>query len=409
MNRKRTASLIAFFILLIAARLLQDTNHGSSYSPKAYGSRALLLLLQELGQPADVWRKPFDEITHSGTLVVIDPPQKPFFGKLHDWVSSGNTLVTFGATRATLSHFSTRLEDEQEADESEESDPSEIDQDESSSTSNEISLSKRLGNLATYATDSVRLTCAASYADFCKGIAEVSAFPIVLTEEQEQEVEILAYADLAPALIRIPVGQGEVFNVPSTELILNRNIDRFDNLRFAYQVITSSSKGENSPWSKILFDEFHHGFVEPGSGDAKHRSNALWLFVALFVAILVLAALSRAIRFGPPLPEAPRPPAGTAELAKALGLLAYQRQTVSMLPQYLTSWRTRLEKKYQVSARIDAQQLSEQLKTRGLISEEERPLLTQALEKLSQPAELDQFSAAHYVADLEDLLGDIRK
>lgn len=395
MNRKRTALLIAFFITLTTARLLQDTSRGSTYSPKEFGTKAILMLLEELGHTSGVWRRPFNELDFNGTLVVISPRSNPHFKKLHSWLFSGNTLITFGAAEETISYLKRNVSATLLSTEATDSEEEEEDK---------ITLSDRLGNLSISPLDPAELSCAHEFSELCLEATTISALPTLITEKSSSAMNVLAYADSAPALLHFKVGKGEVYIVPSADIILNRNIDRFDNLNFIYHVLTHRLGKDPTASRKIVFDEFHHGFIEAGTAEAKHRSHALWLFIGLLVSLLIFLALSRSIRFGPPLPETPRPPAGTAELAKALGLLAYQRETVSMLPNYISSWRVRLEKRFNISARIDEKLLSKKLAQRGIITEDEAPLLSEALEKLSQPALLTQAKVEHYIADLEDII-----
>lgn len=104
-------------ITLLAAPANNKLNSGSTYGRAPDGYGAWYAFMSERGTPVQRWRKPFEALANNKTA---KPPitlvrvyskltrQDVLFGKEHDWVKSGNTLIILGVWQpVTEAPFST--------------------------------------------------------------------------------------------------------------------------------------------------------------------------------------------------------------------------------------------------------------------------------------------------------------
>jgi hypothetical protein len=192
------------------------------------------------------------------------------------------------------------------------------------------------------------------------------------------------------------VGEGSVWLFADASLISNQFIDTQDNLRFLYQLLSSHDR--------ILFDEFHHGFVAPAAGSSEERVTSLFVVGGYLLLLLVVWVLSRAKRFGPPIPDREEPPAMSAEFATALGLLYAERGTTTVLSYYVASWARRVAQELRVPVSLPVNELIELLATRGVISAVTARGCHAAVQTLESKQALDEDTRASAVRVLEEAL-----
>ncbi len=98
----------------------------------------------------------------------------------------------------------------------------------------------------------------------------------------------------------IPVGKGRLVAVADSTLFSNSNLPRSENAMFLANILAHYSR----PGGRVLFDEYHHGEVDGGTGDTVWTTLGRPLQLALIqlglAAVALLVLLSG--RFGPPVP-----------------------------------------------------------------------------------------------------------
>ncbi|MCB0322722.1 MAG: DUF4350 domain-containing protein [Bdellovibrionales bacterium] len=374
MNRRLTTLLLLLIVSLLIAQFTADTNVGSSYSAKGYGTRALYLYLERAGYTVQPWLHPFEKLDHQeqGAVLVVVSPSKQFRAlELDEWLRKGNTLVFFAP-------------------------PSQLPLELLDIKSLRVAESETLWFQALAPPEvAAPVQCSPDVREICEGVREASDVGIEFTATGAAVPAAVSTAKGALAL-HSKVGDGHVWLVPNAALLQNDHIDRHDNLRLLFQLLTRHG-------DRIYFDEFHHGFIAPIAAAHRHRGAALWLLVGTITTILVIVVLSRSIRFGPPHPVQSRADVTSDELSTALGLLYLEHAATGVLVNYVGAWRERLARRFGISPRIAAEHFFDQLKASVPLLDRAR--LEKGLHTLQSGAPLSGQELEQYILEMEQIAG----
>ncbi len=119
--------------------------------------------------------------------------------------------------------------------------------------------------------------------------------------------------DRTPAIFAFPRGRGRVFVLPADALSNGRlgnpgNADLLESLRIALG-------------DRIVFDEYHHGFVAPGAIPTDSSAPSLDLLLVELALLYLLGAWALGKRFGPAWQEPPTIASSTSSFLLGLGAL----------------------------------------------------------------------------------------
>lgn len=330
MKRRYIALIIIFVIASTYLELSKDKTDGSSFSYKPNGSRAFFLLLEKMHLPLEGWLYPFSELSledRKQALLIVNPKKITDTNRLLAWVASGNRLLVFGKYEELWDKFL---------------------------------LNDKLTSYRSLNSEARRTAyCSDKTAAVCKQVEKVSGLSHSFESYSASSAEVIVGSRAEGYLAKIDHKAGEIWLFSSQEIISNEFIDRDDNLRFLFQIVSASDK--------VLFDEFHHGYFAPTTEKNKQSFEAAIIFIALFAAIVILATLSRAIRFGPALAEEEKSPAIGTEFASVLGLL-YHEHSAKVLENYIQAWKARSAKKFALSSRSYAEKIIADLEQKNIIA-----------------------------------------
>jgi hypothetical protein len=345
--------------LTVYFELAKDVTYGSTYATKRQGARAFFLSLRELGKDATPWLEPFESLkstTENATMFVVSVPDFKGIDSLEEWVRKGNRLVLInsfpgaGFTKGVL---------------------------------NEQSTKDALLTLMDVEGKSTPVDCESILSQECDGVKYLSETGVSLGLVDE-DIEILVGTAKNAKVAYQKVGKGDVFLISSESIILNQNIEKFDNFRFLYQIATAHKK--------IFFDEFHHGYRSPVAARMESRKNAVWVLIGTLVGVLLLGALSRAVRFGPPTEVPEIPLSSTVEFAGVLGMLYREHKAQEVLGCYIRSWRRRLSRRFGIALGLSHENALMQLVDKGMISSAQAKEATRYIFELENGAVSDSAS-----------------
>lgn len=376
MKRRYVFLIVLLAGIWIFAQFMGDAAERSSYSAGPYGVRALFLLFNRLGREAKPWLYPFDKLKQEqrkAALFVIAPSRIGGAKELMDWVRAGNRLIYIAAG---FSQPPRELLEEAGL---------ELDKDRSG-------LLDVLGQLTEH---EMEINCPAKFADICRGVRRISPMRSFFMIKPGA-IDVLAGSVESPLVLRKSVGDGELWMLLDDNLVINRNIDKYDNLRLLYQIATQSEV--------ILFDEFHHGFTAPVKTEVKARQDSVLVLIGLLVFLLITVASVRAVRFGPPTPAIAEVSAATAEFASVLGLLYREHRAAEVLKYYVEAWRKRAAERFGLSQRLDCGLLLGELAQRGVINQTEHDSLAVTMSNLQKRSEDSSRQAGESIYELEGVL-----
>ena len=273
MKRKYKILVSVIAVCWIVAQFVRPMPGGSSYSPEPTGTMALYTLLEERGYAPQRWRTPFSELDPEqlGGLMVVTTPSRDA-GSMKDlleWIERGNSLLVVGYSGLRALKLFAEL-----------------------GLSAASDVERTLSHIALDTPDPASVECTHPV---CTGVSSISELSSMLHVSQNvrQETEVLVGNAEEAQVLRITRGAGEIWVFSSRDSIINRNIDRLDNLRLIYQIIYQSTQ--------VYFDEFHHGYTAPVKAEFENRWETMMLLLVYLAVILALIALSRSVRFGTPI------------------------------------------------------------------------------------------------------------
>ncbi|MCA9414428.1 MAG: DUF4350 domain-containing protein, partial [Candidatus Omnitrophica bacterium] len=291
--------LIAFTILvaILASWVMPPEKKGSffqqpsSYFNRAYGTKALFLTLQELGQPIQRLERSID--SHSlqdiDGLLILEPwsaLSEDEQGNLRDWVMEGNCLVYIPSLEET---FMEEEDDDDGADRSEEQSESEFQTVRiEKATSENHPLFNNVANL-----------------EFSKGALKSLADETPPCENwllEEAKCETLISDATLTLGVHAQLGEGSVYWIADSHPLSNKGLLKDSHAVFAANLVHELT--QDSPDFVLAFDEYHHGFVDRDTSPVailKLTFGDWWgygIANALLVGALALWVASR--RFGRP-------------------------------------------------------------------------------------------------------------
>ena len=365
MKPRYVALLFLFVAVSLYLQLAADQNFGSSYSARGDGTRAIYLLLQERGHPVSLWLRAFsslDKAEDKATMVIVDPSKTIGATKeLLEWVERGNRLVVLGTWGPTVRPILAALG------------LPEVLPKVGPAEGRFTALISHLAD--TVEDEGIETNCEENYPDICKDVRRISALLPIAEDKKPNDFHSVVSKNRDSFVVEKKHGKGDIWLFSTSSPVLNNYIDKHDNHKLLFQLLTQGGT--------VYFDEFHHGFTAPVSAKHQSRYASLWTLIAYLTFAITIFALTRAVRFGPPHPSITTPPPGTADFAAVLGLLYYEHGTSSTLFRYVSSWKTRVGKKFGLSDRLPHRAFVDELGKRGVIAAQNRASVAHAIELLS--------------------------
>lgn len=277
---------MTFLILIVLGFLLAPTNietgEATTYSSASEGAKAAYLLLQQSGYQAERWLYPFTSLTpdQHTVLIIADPgliPDEKQKAALERFVSGGGRIITDGIMGASFL-------------------PEDFSQYNLTPRKPWSQFKALVPSAITRAASTITLAPVARWSG-------PSAIPLY---GKQQEIVVIRYAH----------GQGDVIWLASATPLTNAGIQEKGNLEFLLAAIGDRQQ------TRVLFDEYVHGYGEQDSHRTKHPLVTALLLQSILLALAALFTFSR--RSGPlrPIPAEPR--LAPLEFVETLGGL-YQR------------------------------------------------------------------------------------
>lgn len=452
MKRWHIIVLVMIVVAWFYIQLARDVLQGSTYSSAAHGVRAFFVFLEQMNIRTKPWLYPFDELDpskHSGTLFIVDVNSPSGIEALKDWVASGNKVVVMGGN--TWEFVSVLFDDSPErtvqsknsciidSQDNESSQNQTCVPEQTSDSNTENSITEGLEYLremffSQNKTSSVK--CSAELQDtVCLGVKEVSWMSGWLPSDRnmansgwqsskehdsitieaaiesminKKGIDIVAASMEIPTIMKKQIGFGEVWIFSSSSPIQNREISKYDNLRFLYQIAVSNDLLEGAVEGTnptVYFDEFHHGFFAPVEEHMEHRYLSLIVVLGYISLCIIVWGCSRAVRFGPPTPELHEEQSSTVEFVSAVGLLYREHNATSVLTHYLELVKERIAQTYKTRAGVmaNSEMFVAELLQKGIISKNEILHVERAIQTLSNPAVANEKDIIESFLTLETL------
>ncbi len=382
MNRKWLIFLVLIAYAGVFSSLSTPIPAGSTYSPKPTGTLAFYRFLEKDGFRVNRWLQTFDRLEASiagpGTMVLVSPPTDGGEDELLDWVAAGNRLIYFSGSYSN-SKISKNLGVEFEQ---------------------SVSFFVGEQNIGTPHCEGPTLDT------ICSQVQTLTLPETYFTARDESYSNfspLLSVRDLELEKVYVghwTFGQGEVVLFSAADIIQNRNIDKFDNLRFIYQLL--QKKGP------IYFDEFHHGYRQPLSGTVKNHVSLIWLFVGALGFCLLVGVLSRSVRFGIPVKEELGTESANVEFVKATGELYSRHQIHSSLSNYLNSWKMRIGKETGLSWGLEDSLFVNALAAALSLKNKERDEVQKIVSSIRQAQDGERIDFSESIEILEKLVPERR-
>jgi hypothetical protein len=354
---------VAFFILIVLGLLLNhnptETHAATTYSSASQGTRALYLLLQELGYHVERWRQPYSSLTPDRytVLIIAGPelvPDARQRAALERFLSGGGRIITDGVSGASFL-------------------PEDFSQYNFTANPPWSVFNALVPSAITRAAPTITLSPVTRW-------SELSAIP--LYGKQDETV-----------VVNYRYGQGEVIWLASATPLTNAGIQQNGNLEFLLAAI-----GERQE-TRVLFDEFVHGYGGRESSATKHPLLMGLFLQSVLLAASLLCTFSR--RSGPlrPIPAEPR--LAPLEFVEMMGALYQQARAASVAVdiyyQRLQFWMTR---RFGLSLDATPEELARAAQDRGIMTEDAFVNILQAARSARYQPDLPQKRALEIVRAL---------
>ena len=365
MKKRYVALIVVALLLMLLGPLFQKPAAPTSFAANPPGAKAFFLFLSQVGTPVEQWLYPFKDLVRApqGSVLILAAPITPVAGHqgLLDWVRKGNTLVLLDDQKNSIFDA---LDLEWKAAEGR----------------------QLLMQAAGFADQGVPVNCSGEFNSICEGVRLIST-PLGHFETVPAGAQILAGTTGNALAVGMALDRGKLFAFPGPEPLLNSNIDKFDNLRLLFQIVSSGKR--------ILIDEFHHGFTAPVAAENAARWDSILMLSGYLTLLLVLAALSRSVRFGPPTPELPAPHSSSVQFTQALGLLYAENGAQDMLKYYRAAWRSRLQRAFGIPTSLAHSSAVEELLHRRLLDAASAAAIIRTFKAIDagEPLEASQLQA----------------
>ncbi|MEJ2716889.1 MAG: DUF4350 domain-containing protein [Deltaproteobacteria bacterium] len=269
-------------ILSLALRALRpQSSIPSTYSAHPSGSKALYLVLQELGLPVERWQKALYRLNaEHAVLVMIDPGRVPFspreIRKLKEWIRKGNRLVLFEGPGPKIPEAN-RQKDRDHTRRS------------GSGRTRNITPARAFGLTLKRFPDNSRRALTVSIPGV-EGLGPISVSNKARWKKTPKEWTSLAGDRLGPVLLVRKLGKGTVAALSDPTVPSNGNVARAHNLRLVLALLL----GKGRP-AQILFDEYHHGYIHAESLSSYVASSVFsWILLQALVGMVLFFYSSRA-------------------------------------------------------------------------------------------------------------------
>jgi len=352
MKNRNIVIIIALLLLLTLSQNQSTPIAGTTYSSAPVGSKAVYLALEQLERPVTRWYQPFGDLSQGEqkqVLISINPNDFGAEEKLLSWVRNGNRLILFQGSTSALDKIFEMLGIK--------------------TTLPEVDKIK-------FGSKDPRrqpLNCrnVSNNSPLCNGQLYVTEPESIQYMVAPKTSKVLLKVGSHDSIFQIPLGKGDIWIFSAATPISNEFIDKFDNFSVIY-LLTAEAK-------KILFDEFHHGFTLPLTDAQQNIWNSIILFATCLTLLLIFAAMSRAVRFGPPTKPSETPSSASLDFVKVLGVLYQERNFSSVLTLYLATWRQRLARTHRISTSLSNRQLLAEMIYQGKIDSDKAAQLEDAL------------------------------
>ena len=300
----------------------------SSLRANRWGTRVLRQLCSQFGLDPVVWRKPFSDLAPEDPLLVVLNPFRAVsteeFAALESWVSQGGHLVVavrdasptsrgddgrkerLDGNHAILAWLGLVLKERGWSVETE-------------SVEECPWQGYRLATLA--APGAVELAAVRSRAEVRRHLAGRDAGEEVLADLPAMAtVRALGLLRAGGRVlgVSLSLGQGTVDVLGDVNVLSNAYIGKADNVLLAGLLVL-----RHGP-SRVLFDEYHHGFGAAGSSKSARSRRALGATILLLLGALFVCCLGSLWRMGRAQAFAEKPRRSVAEYVHAVASL-YQR------------------------------------------------------------------------------------
>jgi hypothetical protein len=333
------AGLLAFTLLRIGERG-RFARALSSYGSGSEGTRALYLLVQELGFETLRWSQDLARLPAQATLIALGSCENANAralsryesAELLGWIERGGVLIVAGARNYLPEELGVSFQDDAECEN--ESQHSAVDDDSDHADSDETvdggtalaaddpALQAPEQPIATAEDGSVwGVPMSASF----EGLPIVQfRKPGVLTVDADLDVEVLLgvpslpdanTADMRPLAVAVQRGQGRVIVLSAANMLQNAELDNSEGATFFLRLLRGYGNS-----GLLIFDEYHLGLGERRSLMQYMRELGAMplLFQMLVIAFVALRRLGARVGEARPTPNLPAP-AGTASYVAALG------------------------------------------------------------------------------------------
>ena len=356
---------LAFLLLIVLGFLFApassgDTNSGTTYSASSNGAKAAFLLLQETGYHVERWQhaptslKP-DEHT---VLIVAAPamiPNQPQKDAIEKFVAGGGRLIVTGVGGARF-----------------------LPQD--SSEFNDAPSQKWAEFPAVAPSPITRAAPKITISSVAYWTAESS---------------VALYGKNGKVVVaHFPHGKGDVLWLSSSTPFSNAGITQTGNLDFVLAAVGDKAQ------TRVLFDEYVHGYGENGSSSTRNHP----LMMALFLQCVVLACaalLTFSRRSGPIRPLRPESRLAPLEFVETLGGLYQQAHAASVaVDVYYSRFQYWITRRLGVASNASPEELDRAVRERwGLDENDFLPTLQAAAAARYRP-DLSQNEALTIVQSL---------
>ena len=235
----------AIWTLQLAFDLGRSYEPGSSYRSDASGTRALYLLLEEMGQKPRRTTRPVPAVP-GAVLVCVEPSGYPLDRdqELLEWVRAGGTLIFAPAAPTTERESRTRRP----------------------RVTDHQSLTDRLGLQAVTGAAPAAPAQGSPLREALPGFAKDEA--PWMWKTVPKGARVLLGSEAGAVLLELPFGAGRVYALSAPAWLENGGIGEGDRLRLARFLL--------EPSRPVFFDEFRHGLAErPGLGYVLSRYGLL--------------------------------------------------------------------------------------------------------------------------------------
>ncbi len=289
-TRNKLILILSFLIVTVLGVVIAGSDRDRSefyrpttYSPGPGGTKALYLMLEELGLPVTQFRLPFDRLgKQRGTLVTIEPDVVDFgkeeTAQLKTWVKKGNRLLIFegGERKRFKIPFYTALDKRKLL-----------------RSLNPQSLAVKFGIKKKKKGDASRSVTTVT-GDHLPGVGTLSVSDRSRWKEPPEDWTTWVADKRGPIVVSRKMGKGQVVAVSDASMLSNGFIPLEQNVRLLPAILLEKKRPQ-----KILFDEYHHGhFLQESIRTYFSSSIFGLLLVQALVACLLFFYGRRACNVG---------------------------------------------------------------------------------------------------------------